>query len=51
MQELLKVIPRCSCVGVFFGEISVVHFVSKVHFRYSFPRYQKRGSFIRIKVY
>ena len=35
----------------FFGDIKVVHFESKVRFRYSFPRYQKRGSFSRIKVY
>ena len=35
----------------FFGEICVVHFESRVSFRCSFPRYQKRGSFSRIKVY
>ena len=49
VQELLKVIPRCLCV--FFRDVCVVHFESRVRFRYSFPRYQKRGSFSRIKVY
>ena len=41
-----------SCLSVFFsGDISVVHFKSRMRFGYSFPRYQKRGSFSRITVY